>query len=207
MALKTIAKITLYEPLNQDKIDAILAGTDTVLLEIERKYQIGVLPEILSAVLPTQFDDVSIDYIEALKLVIDASTWIHEENVVHFIIEYDSLLKEFDLTNSFVRDKRNTTSVMSSVVTGQLLYASFETPGLDGSVKTLIQMPFGQTLDLDELNVLKDRGVIIDPASTGDFFTITTQSVPYKVVFFQPETIITEKYIIDFPLQNKIIEL
>lgn len=207
MALKTIAKITLYEPLNQDKIDAILAGTDTVLLEIERKYQIGVLPEILSAVLPTQFDDVSIDYIEALKLVIDASTWIHEENVVMYKINYESSTKDFDLSDSYIRDQRDTTAAMSVLPSGQALKAVFITPGLSAPVLTTIDLLYGVSIATLDEESLAAVGLVLKSGSKGDAFGFSSQAVPYKVVFYQPETVTTQKYNIDFELQNKPIEL
>lgn len=207
MAIKSIGKIVLYEPLTQDKIDALLAGSDTVIFEIERRYVLADVPDLLSAVLPTQFDGFAIDYVDSLKNVIDISSFIHEENAVVFVVKYNSITKEFDLTSSYVRNSADTSAVMGTIVTGQLLQAVFETPGLESSIRTVIDLPFGNTLDITQLNILKDLGVIIDPASTGDFFTISSQSVPYKVSFYQPSSIVTEKYCIEFDLQNKTIEL
>lgn len=207
MAVRTIGRIILYEQLTQDKIDALLASADTIAFEIERRYILGEMPEVLTAILPTQFDGFAVDYVESLKEVVDVSSFIHEEDAIMFIVKYNSTTKEFDLTSSYVRNNVDSTATMGTVITGQLLKAIFITPGIENPVYTVIDLPFGQSLDTVQLNVLKDNGVIIDPASTGDFFTITTQSVPYKVGFYQPTSVTTEKYSIEFDLQNKTIEL
>lgn len=207
MALKIIGKIILYEPLNQDKIDAVLAGDDTVILEIERRYKIADKPEILSAVLPTQFEGISVDYIEALKLVFDASTWIHEENVVMYKILYNETTKVFDLTNSYIRNDRDTTSAMGSVASGQLLQAVFTTQDISGVSRTVIDLPYGEVLDIDQLNILKDKGIVINTSSTGDLITVSNQSIPYKVEYVQPSSVVGVAYNIEFELQNKIIEI
>lgn len=207
MAIKPLARIVLYEQLNQDKITALLATSDTVVFEIERRYVLGKMPEVLTAILPVQFTDIAIDYMQAFKDVVDASTWVHEENAIMFKVEYNSVAKEFDLTSSFVRDVRDTSGILGNIVTGQVLEAVFTTPGLDGPVFTTINLPYGQSLDVAELSVLKDNGVLIDPASSGDFFTVTSQLVPYRVFFKQPSAVITEKYSVEFELQNKTIEI
>lgn len=207
MAVRTIGRIILYEQLTQDKIDALLVSADTIAFEIERRYILGEMPEVLTAILPTQFDGFAVDYVESLKEVVDVSSFIHEEDAIMFIVKYNSTTKEFDLTSSYVRNNVDSTATMGTVITGQLLKAIFITPGIENPVYTVIDLPFGQSLDTVQLNVLKDNGVIIDPASTGDFFTITTQSVPYKVGFYQPTSVTTEKYSIEFDLQNKTIEL
>lgn len=207
MAIKTIGRIILYEQLNQDKIDGLLAGPDTIAFEVERRYVLGTMPEVLTAILPTQFDGFAIDYVESLKEVVDIASFIHEEDGIMFIVKYNSTTKEFDLTSSYVRNAPDTSGTMGTVTTGQLLQAVFVTPGLENPVYTTIDLPFGQTLDVVQLDVLKDNGVIIDPTSTGDFFTVTTQSVPYKVGFYQPTSVTLDKYSIEFDLQNKTIEL
>ena len=91
MSIKSIGKIVLYEPLTQNKIDALLAGSDIIIFEIERRYVLGDVPELLSAVLPTQFEDVSVDYIEALKNTIDAATFSHEEKAMMWIVNYNDV--------------------------------------------------------------------------------------------------------------------
>lgn len=207
MAIKSIGKIVLYESLNQNKIDALLASDDTIILEIERRYALTNSPGTLSAVLPTQFDDVTINYIDAFKKVIDASTWVHEENVLIFKIAYDADDKEFDLTNSYVRDVRDTTSALGAIPTGQLLNATFITPGLDAPIYTTIELPFGEDILTEDRDLMLGIGLELNLGSTGNLFSIKTQKVPYKVFFSQPSSVTVDKYSIEFDLQNKTIEV
>lgn len=207
MAIKSIGKIVLYEPLTQDKIDALLSSSDTIIFEIERRYVLADVPELLSAVLPTQFDDISIDYIEALKNLVDVSSFIHEENAMMWVINYNSVNKEFDLTASYIRDKKDTTATMSVIPTGQLLQAVFMTPGLNGPVYTTVDLPYDKTISAIDRNALLAVGLELNLSGTASLFSFSTQSVPYKVMFIQPASIVTEKYSIEFNYQNKTIEI
>lgn len=207
MAIKSIGKIVLYEPLTQDKIDALLAGSDTIIFEIERRYVLADVPDLLSAVLPTQFDDVSIDYIEALKNLVDVSTFIHEENAMMWVVNYNSDDKEFDLTASYIRDEKNTTATMSVIPTDQLLQAVFMTPGLNGPVYTTVDLPYDGTISTTDRDALLAVGLELNLAVTGSLFSIKTQLVPYKVSFYQPASVVTEKYSIEFNYQNQTIEI
>lgn len=207
MAIKTIGRIILYEQLSQDKLTTLLASADTIVLEIERRYILGDMPEVLTAILPTQFDGYAVDYVDSLKEIIDITSFVHEEDGIMFIVKYNSTTKEFDLTSSYVRNVPDTSTTMGTVTAGQLLQAIFVTPGLENPVYTTIDLPFGQTLDTMQLAVLKDNGVFIDLTSTGDFIKITSQDVPYKVGFYQPASVTLDKYSIEFDLQNKTIEL
>lgn len=207
MAIRSIGKIVLYEPLNQDKIDALLVGADTIVLEIERAYQIADIPQNLGAILPTQFDDLSIDYILALKRFIDAATFIHEESVMMWKINYNSSLKEFDLTSSYVRDQKDTSVTLTTIPTNQLLQANFYTPGIDGLVKTTIDLPYNGTISTTDRDALLAVGLELNLSVTGSLFSVKTQLVPYKVSFYQPASVVTEKYSIEFNYQNKTIEI
>lgn len=207
MAIKSIGKIVLYEPLTQDKIDALLAGSDTIIFEIERRYVLADVPDLLSAVLPTQFDDVSVDYIQALKNLVDVSTFIHEENAMMWIVNYNSVDKEFNLESSYVRDQKDTTATMSGIPADQLLQAVFMTPGLNGPVYTTINLPYDGIISTTDRDALLVVGLELNLSVTGSLFSFKTQSVPYKVAFVQPASVVTEKYSIAFNYQNKTIEL
>lgn len=207
MAIKPIGKIVLYEPLNQDKIDALLAGTDTILLEVERRYVLADMPELLSAVLPTQFEDVTIDYILALKRFVDAASFIHEENAMMWVVNYNAVDKEFDLTTSYIRDEKDTSATMSAIPTDQLLQAVFMTPGLTGPVYTTIDLPYNGTISTTDRDALLAVGIELNLAITGALFSVKTQLVPYQVSFYQPSSVVTEKYNIQFNYQNQTIEI
>lgn len=207
MAIKTIAKIVLYEQLDQDKITALLAGDDTIAFEIERRYILGEMPEMLTAILPTQFEDVSIDYVAAFKNIIDAATWVHEEAAIMFKVNYNSVGKEFDLTSSYVRNIRDTSGTLTAITTGQLLEAVFITPGLDGPVSTVVSLPYNEIISLGDFTALQNVGLTLIDDALGSLFSFAEQKVPYKVIFRQPASEILEKYSIEFELQNKTIEV
>jgi hypothetical protein len=207
MAIKSIGKIVLYEPLTQDNIDALLASSDTIIFEIERRYVLADVPDLLSAVLPTQFDDVSVDYIQALKDLVDVSTFIHEENAMMWVIKYNSGDKEFDLTSSYIRDEKDTNAVMSGIPTDQLLQAVFVTPGLNGPVYTTVDLPYNGTISTTDRDALLAVGLELNLSITGSLFSVKTQKVPYKVSFIQPSSVVTERYSIKFNYENQIIEI
>lgn len=206
MEIKSIGKITLYEHLDQDKIDLLLSGTNTIVLDIERQYSIADLPQRLSAIVVSDFSTGTIDYLQSLKNVLDVATMKHEENALIFKINYNSGIKEFDLTNSYVRDSKDTSIIGSPIVTGQLLKAVFSTPGFDGPVLTTIDLPFGDVISSSDKLKLLAIGIELDLGVTGDLFSIKTQSVPFKVSFYQPDSSV-ENYVIDFPLTNQLIEI
>ena len=153
-----------------------------------------------------QFTDASIDYITALKNVFDASSFVHEENALVFNVQYNAVIKEFDLTSSYVRTLRDTSLPGAAIPTGQILLAVFTTPGLDAPIKTVIELPYNQTIDLASISIIKDLGISLDKLSTGSNLIVTSHLVPYRVDFIQTESRI-ETYIIDFNYKNKTIEL
>lgn len=207
MATKVIGKIVLYEPLSQAEIDAAIAGPDVVLFEIERRFQLTNIPQNLAAVLPVSFDDPIIDYIDALKNLYDAASFVHLQNAVVWKIKYDAVTKEFDLEDSYKRTAIDTTAAQTSLPNGQLLKAIFVTPGLDGAVQTIIDLPYNQVISNPHRESLLAVGIDLNLAVTGSLFSVKTQTVPYKVIFFQPDTVTTENYVIDFELQNKTIDV
>lgn len=206
MGIKSIGKIVLYEPLDQDKIDELLASSDTIIFEIERGFDLGEIPSIVSAILPTQFDDVSIDYIDSLKELVDISLWQHMEDVLVFKINYDAVTKAFDLTNSYVRDSKATSGSLTAITTGQVLKARFTTPGLDAPVYTVIDLPYGQSISSGDTAALLAVGLDLETVVTGDSFSFKDQTVPYRVEFYKPEAELLN-YVIDFNYKNKTIEV
>ncbi len=206
MAIKSIGKIILYEPLDGSKIDDFLSSADTIVFEVERAYNLGQVPPVLSAVLPTQFDDVSIDYIDALKKVIDICSWQHIQDGLFFKINYNNTTKQFDLTNSYVRDSKDTSGSLTAITTGQILMARFSTPGLDETILTDIELPYNQAISNTYKDAIKELGVELNATATGDLFQVVDQKVPYKIEFYKPvaETL---NYVVDFNYKNIKIEV
>ncbi|MBF05031.1 MAG: hypothetical protein CMP76_17275 [Flavobacterium sp.] len=206
MAIRSIGKIVLYEPLDNDKITELLVGSDTIIFEIERPFLLEGVPSILSATLPTQFDDVSINYIDSLKEIVDISLWQHLENVLVFKVNYNEVSKEFDLTNSYVRDSKDTSGALTAITTGKVLKAKFITPGLDAPVITIVDLPYGQAISSGDTAALLAVGLDLETVVAGDLFSFKDQKVPYKVEFYKPESEVLN-YIIDFNYKNKTIEI
>lgn len=192
--------------MDQNKIDTLLAGTDTIVFDIERQYTIGDIPGVLGSVVSVDFDAVGVDYLQALKDVFDCASFKHEENAIVFKVDYDIPTKSFDLTNSYVRDQKDTSSPGSAVAAGKVLIAVFQTPGFEGPVLTSIELPFDTAISAPDEAKLLAVGIELTPFGKGDQFSIDVQKVPFKVSFYQPDTAL-ENYIIDFPLTNQLIEI
>lgn len=192
--------------MDQDKIDTLLAGPDTIVIDIERQYPLGDIPGVIGSVVSIDFPTGTTDYLASLKNVIDIAGFKHEENAIVWNVVYNISTKEFDLTSSYVRTQKDTSTAATAITTGQLLKAVFQTPGFDGPVKTVIDLPFGQSISAPDAAAMLAVGLELDLSVTGDLFSIKTQSVPFKVSFMQPDAV-TENYVIDFPLNNQLIEI
>lgn len=206
MAIKSIGKIILYNSYTQDEIDALLSGTDTIVFEVEKTFLIGREPFLYGAIVNSDFAGSSPNYITALKQIIDVSSFMYEENVFIYKVKYDVGTKEFDLEDSFIRTNKDTTSAQTTISNGQLINAVFSTPGIDGLVYTIIELPYNQAISAPDKAALLAVGIELNLSVTGSLFSIKTQSVPFKVSFVKPDAV-TDKYIIDFDLQNKTIEI
>lgn len=206
MAIKSIGKIILYNSYTQDEIDALLAGSDTIVFEVEKTFLIGREPFLYGAIVNSDFAGSSPNYITALKQIIDVSSFMYEENVFIYKVKYDVGTKEFDLEDSFIRTNKDTTSAQTIISNGQLINAVFSTPGIDGLVYTIIELPYNQAISAPDKAALLAVGIELNLSVTGSLFSIKTQSVPFKVSFVKPDAV-ADKYIIDFDLQNKTIEI
>lgn len=207
MAIKSIGKIILYNSITQAEIDALLAGSDTIVFEIEKNYTVGNMPNQFGAVVNVDFAGTAADYIEALKQIFDISSFMIEENALVYKVKYDAVLKEFDLEDSFIRTDKDTTAAQDSISDGQLINAVFATPGIEGLVYTTIELPYNEAISAPDHAALLAVGIELNFSVTGSLFSVKTQSVPYKVSFVKPESVTDVDYIIDFELQNKTIEI
>lgn len=206
MAIKSIGKITLYNSLTKDELTTLLSGTDIIVFEIEKAYELGEKPNRYGAVINTDFAGSNTNYIESLKNIIDVSSFIIEQNVLIYKINFNANTKEFSLLNSFVRTEKDTNETQGTIPQGQILNATFYTPGINGLVATTIELPFGEEISSTHKDNLIFVGLELNLNVTGSLFSIKTQSVPFKVVFSKPSAETTD-YLIDFELQNIIIEI
>lgn len=207
MAIRSIGKIILYNSTTQAEIDALLSGLDTIVFEIEKTYLVGGKPNDFGAVISVDFAGSSPNYIQSLKQIIDASTFMFEENAFVYKVKYDVASKEFDLEDSFIRTEKDTTVPQGTIADGQLINAIFATPGINGLVYTTVELPYNEPISTTDKDALLEVGIELNLSVTGSLFSIKTQRVPFKVSFVKPDSVTGVDYIIDFELQNKIIEI
>lgn len=200
---KLIGKITLYEPLDSAKFAALAASGETILLEVERRYALADVPDTLTAVLPAQFEDGSIDYMAALQKTIDAASFVHEQDVVVYKAAYDAVAKEFDFSGSYIRDAINS-AAGGTITAGTILLAVFTTPSLPRPVRTVITLPYGQPISAPDNAAMLAAGLELNLGGTGTVFSVKTQKHPFTVTFLQPADA-TANYAIDFEFTNQII--
>lgn len=206
MAFKRLIKITLYDSFSQTEIDDIISSSDTPFVELDKNYFIGKTEDANSLIVPTELNGYPVNYLDALKKVIDISTFKYEQNLKVFIVQYNEIDKEFDLTASYVRTNIDTTAAQGTITTGFEIEAVFVTPGLEGVVETTVTLPFNSPISTTDLAALTAVGLDMNFGATGSLFSLKTQSVPFKVRFNQPVTSV-ENVLIKFPLRDITIEI
>lgn len=206
MAIKIIGKIVLFEAITQDLLDSYVAGSDTVVLQLEQNFTNGPVLDTNSLVIDSELTGFATDYFQALKDILDRSVFKFFENSVFFNVIFDVGTKAFDLSGSFVRVDVDSTVSQGSVITGQLLKAMFITPGLEGPVYTEIDLPFNDVISVGDYTKMTNIGLDLNLGGTGDVFSIKTQLVPFKVIFFKPDVVL-ENYVINFNKNNETIEI
>ena len=201
-----IGKITLYQRLDRATLDAMIAAGDDIILDVERRYVINNLPDNLAVTLPAAWPATGgVDFVASLVNVVEAAGWSHEQDCIVWKVAYDDATKEFDLTDSYIRDSIDS-AVGSAVHDGTVLLARFVTPSLPASVSTVLTLPFNQALDSVEVAALMAAGIELELGATGTLFSIKTQKVPFQLRFYRPADA-TKNYVMDFPLTDKIIEI
>lgn len=202
---RRIGKITLYQHLDAVMLAQYVTDGDTILLEVERRYDMQDQPDTITAVLPVQFDDVTIDYMEALGRTIDAASFIHEKDAIVWVVNFDDATKTFDLQDSYVRDAIES-GTGADVADGTELQALFTVPGLPASVQFLITLPYGEAFPSDMKDLMAENGLTVNASAKGSLFTIEDQKVQFTVVFYRPAEE-TRHYIIDYNKANQIIQV
>src|SRR5690554_7996671 len=101
--MKSLTKITLLEPLTREKIAAMIRNEDLVVVQVERSYPCGDVPELLTLSLPAQ---VGATFLQSLEDVLDEASWIHEQDAFVFVASYTSGV--IDLSRSYMRAAKDT---------------------------------------------------------------------------------------------------
>jgi hypothetical protein len=199
-----IARIILYERLDKAKLAQLVTDEVPLQLEVERRYQLGDLPDTLVASIPAEWGSDP-DYMDALGFVVDAAAYIHEQGSAVFVVNYAADTKVFNLAGSYIRTDIDS-AVSDPITAGTVLYAVFTTPGLDTPVTTQITLEYGTLISETYLDALEAVGIELNLGATGTLFSVKTQKVPYKVAFFQPADALLN-YAIDFNMNNQTIEI
>lgn len=197
---RRIAKITLYEAVDADKIQDWIDAGDKLIVDVDRSYTLADVPMGLVGVFPDQFTPFGNLYTEALKNALHAAAWVHAAGSFYFKVKLTAS-KNFSVDGYlWASDDVGDTSPIPD---GTVLLAEFTTPGLPDSVKTVIALPYNQAISPADFVVMNDLGLTLQAGSTGSNFRITGKTA-CTVRFFQP-TDSTVNYLVDFNAENQII--
>lgn len=198
---RRIAKITLYEPMDADKLQSWLDAGDNLVIDVDRSYPMANVPAGLVGVFPVQFAPAGSLYATALKNVLAAATWVHAAGGVFLKVKASS-------TRVFTVDgyvwAADDITVKSAVADGTVLMAEFTTPGLPAYVKTTISLPYNQAISGADFLAMNDVGLTLQAGGTGNNFRVVGKSA-FTVRFFQPGDSAVN-YIVDFDKENQIIQ-
>lgn len=199
--MRTLARITLTEPLTRDKIDDLVATELLVGIQVLRSYRCGDVPELLSLLIPSQ---VSAVFLDAFKEVIDEASFIHEVDAIVIVSKFEA--GKIDSTDSYIRDEVSTakTDVVPSFTP---LGVVFTVGGLSGLKRVALVVEFRQTLTVDQVNELQAIGIEVDPSSTGDNISILSTICGGFMVEFQQPKLAVGNYVFDYEFKGKILEL
>jgi len=121
-------------------------------------------------------DEVEIDInslgapvIEAFKKVMDACTWIVEEDALIWKISKTG--KTFNLENSYIRDAEDTTGPLTAIPDATPLIVVVEIPGFTEGRSMELSLWYNDDFDSGELDAIRDQlNVVI--TGNGSEFTI-----------------------------------
>lgn len=197
--MKVIGKITLLEPLTQGKIDELIATDGVVGIQVERNYAAGDVPGVIALVVPSGVEG---GFLDAFKEVVDESSWLHEESSFVFTPKWKTPENIIDLTDSYVRDQKDTSSV--GPMEGKAYTLTFSVPGFGGLNSVSCDMVWGISIAPGEIAKAKTLG--LDISGTGA--SIHLNAVPSSgfMVAFEKAAGETGTYIFDDEnLKNKTL--
>lgn len=200
--MKVLTRITLLEPLTQAKIDDLIVDEDLVVVQVDRSYPCGLVPETLSLVLPT---GVGGSFLASLNDVLDEASFIHEENANVFVATYNSGV--IDLSKSYVRLNKDTSGAISPVPVGKTFEIVFTVGGLSGLKKVSGSLVVGSGFPAKLQGELLDVGIEIDGDSTAENIIINAAGCGGFMVDFKVPSGESGNYIFDYDFKGKILSL
>lgn len=196
--MKSILKIVLLEPLSQDKIDELILDNGDVLVQVQRGYPCGDVPELLSLVVPAS---VSGGFLLELKNLIDICSFLHEQDAVVVVANYGAGV--LDLTGSYLRDKADTSSLTPIVSVSYGIV--FIVGGLSGIKRFAYVVSYSDKLSSAMISELGYAGLVLDPDSTGSLMEIVAAPCGGFMVEFQTPAGSVSNMVFDYDFKGKIL--
>ena len=147
-----------------------------------------------------KYSDLSTDEKEALNVLLDKLSFATETDALVFLIERDG--KDFDLSNSYVRDAQSTVGPLTAMPDGSSLIMRVEVPGFSSNVVREVSVFYNEAFLTPDLDALAEIGVSI--TGTGERFLIDNDR-ECRISFLKPE-IVSDFYIITDVDASLIIE-
>ncbi|WP_157486200.1 hypothetical protein [Flavobacterium sp. Leaf359] len=191
--MASIMKITFLE--RNDADDIAKKISDSVPMEIEIENSYAELKESSISV-----NDMDTATLAALYKLSDACTYTFEDGAYVFVVRLSG--KDFDLTDSYIRDAADIVKPMPAIPDGTVLMARFEIPGFGTNSFREIPVWYNTAFDPADLVSLSEIGISL--TGDGGAFTITNNT-DCRVGFFKPETA-PERYIIDYDGEGQVIQ-
>jgi hypothetical protein len=193
--MSSAVQIILNSHVDRSAIEAAIATDGHYYVDVVNNYH------YTDAGLGSQLDlaDFDATNLEAFLKTVDNATFLIEQDAFVFRIDINTP-GEFDLGNSYVRSGLDSSSG-SVMPDEQPLKVRFEIPGFATNNFREIDLFFNAPFNPADVALLLEIGIVL--TGEGDVFEITNQT-DCKVSFSKP-SIITDNYVIDFPLANEII--
>jgi hypothetical protein len=189
-----VLKITMQSRLDSPTIDNAILNIEPLEIEFINEYSGN-----LDATSIVSINDLVSGDLTNLKGFLDFLTIAIEPSAFIFTILLSA--KTFNLQDSYVRDVKNTSGVLTVIPNGTPILVRFEIPGFNGNQIFDVTLWYNQAFSPTELTSLRDAlGIIV--SGNGLEFTISNTNV-CKVSFIKPATA-TESYVVTSEADNII---
>jgi len=183
-------KIQLYQPINQDLIDAFLTSTEPFEIDVDYMGETSTI----------DLNDYSTGVKNAIKTVVDAVTFGFEAGAFVFHIIKDG--PDFDLSESYLRNRQDTSGTLTDLDDATPLMMRVEIPGFSQNQFRDVIVYYNQAFNPADVDLLEEIGVTL----TGDGLNFSIAALTQcKVSFYKPD-LATQQYVINYDKSNEIIE-
>jgi hypothetical protein len=183
--------------LDAPTIDDAILNLEPLTIEFVNEYA-GSLDATTSIVI----NDLLSGDLASLKTIIDLLTIEIENDALLFNLSLDG--KSINLEDSYIRNIKDTSGVLTPIANGTPLIVRFEIPGFDASKTYDLTLFYNQAFNPAEITELEVQlGIFV--TGNGAKFTFRNEA-QCKVNFLKPITA-TESYVIINEAQNIIFEI